>query len=68
MQNPDPKKYKIKKLRGKGYILVDKQVLRWRKDRKYAMQQPKPLLPSRKGKKRSLKPKKTYNMFQDDES
>lgn len=30
----DPKKHTIKKLRNKHYILVDKQVLRWRKYRK----------------------------------
>lgn len=31
IKNPDPKKYKIKKLRKGDYILVDKQILNWRK-------------------------------------
>lgn len=31
IKNPDPKKYRIKKLRGKGFILVNRQLDRWRK-------------------------------------
>lgn len=31
IHNPDPKKYIIKKLRGKGHILVDRSLLKWRK-------------------------------------
>jgi hypothetical protein len=35
IDNPDPRKYVIKIRRGKA-ILVDKQILRWRKKRKEA--------------------------------
>lgn len=31
IHNPNPKKYRIKKLRGKGFILVNRQLDRWRK-------------------------------------
>lgn len=31
IDNPDPKKYRIKKLRKGAFILVDKQIVRWRK-------------------------------------
>lgn len=31
IHNPDPSKYLIKKLRGKGYVLVDRGLLKWRK-------------------------------------
>lgn len=31
INNPDPKKYRVKKLRKKGYVLVDRQIDRWRK-------------------------------------
>jgi hypothetical protein len=37
LDNPNPKKYVIKIRRGKA-ILVDKQILRWRKRRKKAAQ------------------------------
>lgn len=30
IKNPDPKKYRVKKLRKKGYVLVDRQLDRWR--------------------------------------
>lgn len=31
IDNPNPKKYRIKKIRGKGFILVDRQIDRWKK-------------------------------------
>lgn len=40
MRNPDPKKFKLKKLRGRDFILVSTQVLRWRKRKKKAMASP----------------------------
>lgn len=34
MHNPDPKRYIIRKLRGGEFILVDRQILRWRSTKK----------------------------------
>lgn len=33
MHNPDPKKYAVKKLRGREEILIDRAILKWRKAR-----------------------------------
>lgn len=64
-------KTKIKKLRGKGIIAVDNQILLWRKNRKKLMQsvetpRQRAVKAARIEKEESVKAK-AYNMF-DDES